>query len=102
MSAGGSRRARSVSSPRSMCCSTPPTAAYIILYVLALWQNHWQVDALSSNPLIGPDAVALRSLGSKDTALIQDGRQWWRLLSSLFLTAGVALMDRALPQKLPS
>ena len=75
------------------------TAAYIILFVLALWQNHWQVDALSSNPLIGPDAMALRSLGSKDTPLIQDGHQWWRLLSSLFLTAGAGLIGCALPRE---
>ena len=54
----------------------------------AVLQNDWQLDSLSQNPLVGPDTLALSRLGSKVGAKIQDGKQWWRIVSSLFVSSG--------------
>ena len=64
------------------------TAGVVATFVLALWQNDWQIEALSRNPLVGPSEAALRALGSLSAADVIDGRQYWRLISSIFLCSG--------------
>jgi hypothetical protein len=40
------------------------------------------------NPLVGPSEDALRTLGALSTLDVIDGRQYWRLLTSIFLCSG--------------
>lgn len=43
----------------------------------------------SENPLIGPSAATLVRWGAKESALIVFNNQWWRLISPIFLHAGI-------------
>lgn len=43
----------------------------------------------SENPMIGPPAWTLVRFGAKESALIVDDNQWWRLFSSIMLHAGL-------------
>ncbi|EIE24426.1 U-box-domain-containing protein [Coccomyxa subellipsoidea C-169] len=65
------------------------TAGQVATFVLALWQNDWQIEALAQNPLVGPSEAALRALGSLSTSDIVDRRQYWRLITSIFLCSGI-------------
>ena len=79
------------------------TAANVAMFVLALSRNSWQIEALGINPLVGPSAAALRSMGAKDTAAIVSGRrEVWRLASSLFLCSGARRRPAHLTPRLPS
>ena len=60
-----------------------------IMLVVEFGLNDWQVEPLSVNPLIGPSAQALIDAGARDTPLIVDDGQWFRLFSPLFLHAGL-------------
>lgn len=78
------RRRCSLLAPLLYCL----TAGQVATFVLALWQNDWQIEALARNPLVGPSEAALRSLGSLSTADIIDQRQYWRLITSIFMCSG--------------
>jgi len=43
----------------------------------------------SENPMLGPPATTMVRFGAKDASLILDKGQWWRLISPIFLHAGV-------------
>ena len=43
----------------------------------------------SGNPNLGPDAAVLIALGARDTPLIRDHHEWWRLITAMFLHAGL-------------
>lgn len=60
----------------------------LAVFILSLWQGDWEIQGLSVNPLVGPDAQALSRLGSKVSSKIRDNNQWWRLASSLFVSSG--------------
>ena len=60
----------------------------LAVFILSLWQGDWEIQGLSVNPLVGPDAQALSQLGSKVSSKIRDNNQWWRLASSLFVSSG--------------
>lgn len=64
------------------------TAGLVATFVLALWQNEWQLEALVRNPLVGPSEAALCALGSLSNDDVVDKRQFWRLISSIFLCSG--------------
>lgn len=64
------------------------TAGVVATFVLALWQNDWQIEVLNRNPLVGPSEAALRVLGSLSAADVIDGHQYWRLITSIFLCSG--------------
>uniref|UniRef100_A0A7S3L8V8 rhomboid protease n=1 Tax=Amphora coffeiformis TaxID=265554 RepID=A0A7S3L8V8_9STRA len=51
--------------------------------------NSWSMESLDLNPLIGPSAQTLRELGARDTNLIVEHGQWWRLFTPLVLHAGI-------------
>ena len=67
------------------------SAGMVAVYILALWQGGWQIQGLSMNPMVGPSADALSRLGSKVSSKITDQNQWWRLVSSLFVSSGKLL-----------
>lgn len=51
--------------------------------------NDWKIEPLSVNLLIGPSAEVLIQAGARDTSLIVNEDQWFRLISPLVLHAGV-------------
>jgi hypothetical protein len=69
----------------------------VATFVLALWQNDWQIEALARNPFVGPSEAALRALGSLSTADIIDRRQYWRLITSIFLCSGESQPNAVVP-----
>jgi len=62
--------------------------ADIVLMVVEMWQNKWQFESLKVNPMLGPSADTLLLLGAKETGRIRQG-QWWRLITPIFLHAGI-------------
>ena len=73
------------------CLLLATTIGCTVVFVLSLWQNSWDVENLSSNPLVGPSALALSRLGSRVSSKINDQHQWWRILTSLFVSSGGTL-----------
>ena len=84
------------------CCGTERLRGWRgLLFSPVWWASCVQVATLiaslcfrgfappSVNPLIGPWASELDLLGAKNAALIILRNQWWRLLTPLFLHAGI-------------
>ena len=91
------RRRRPRRSRRPLRCSLlnavlwALSTANVATFVVALWRNGWQIEALGSNPLVGPSAAALRSAGALDSAAVVDARhELWRLVSGLFVCSGAS------------
>jgi membrane associated rhomboid family serine protease len=57
--------------------------------IYSIYLNGWAFESFNRNPMLGPSASVLTHLGAKDTPLIREG-QWYRLLSAMFLHAGIA------------
>ncbi|EED89582.1 predicted protein, partial [Thalassiosira pseudonana CCMP1335] len=55
----------------------------------ALSVNGWKFEPLSVNPMIGPSAETLLRLGAKESYLIVQENEIWRLVSPMVLHAGV-------------
>ena len=51
--------------------------------------NDWSIESFSVNPMIGPSADTLVVMGAKDSALIVQYHEVWRLISPMVLHAGV-------------
>jgi len=51
--------------------------------------NDWLMEPININPMIGPSANTLIKLGAKQTALIVNQGEWYRLFSPMFLHAGI-------------
>jgi membrane associated rhomboid family serine protease len=72
-----------------------PWFTYVLLCVCTLLMiasiavNGWEVENLSVNPMIGPSAQTLIRMGAKDTKLIVEENEGWRLLTSTVLHAGL-------------
>lgn len=72
-----------------------PWFTYIILLlctaflIASIGLNGWNVEPFSVNPMIGPSAETLVSMGAKSSLLIVQGREVWRLLSAMVLHAGL-------------
>ena len=49
----------------------------------------WKIAPLSENPMIGPSPEALIKAGARYTPLIVDKGQWFRIITPLFLHAGL-------------
>jgi len=50
--------------------------------------NDWKIEPLNVNPMIGPSALTLVKLGAKDSHLIVQEKEVWRLISAMVLHAG--------------
>lgn len=57
--------------------------------IVSIIINGWQVESLEVNAMIGPSAETLIRMGAKDTSLIVNEGEAWRLLSSTVLHAGL-------------
>lgn len=60
-----------------------------IMMIASIGVNGWKVEPLSVNPMIGPSAETLLKMGAKQTSLIVNGGQWFRLFSPIVLHAGL-------------
>lgn len=60
-----------------------------VLLIASIAMNGWEVESISVNPMIGPSAATLIHMGAKDTNLIVNENDWWRLFSSALLHAGL-------------
>jgi membrane associated rhomboid family serine protease len=60
-----------------------------ILLVASIALNGWKVEPLDVNPMIGPSAATLIRMGAKDSDLIVNYGESWRLFTSIFLHAGL-------------
>lgn len=60
-----------------------------VLLVTSIALNGWKVEPLDVNPMIGPSAETLILMGAKSSDLIVNHGEGWRLVSSIFLHAGL-------------
>lgn len=60
-----------------------------LIMIASIAMNGWTVEPLEMNPMIGPSAQTLIRMGAKDTNLIVNEGDSWRLLSSTVLHAGL-------------
>jgi membrane associated rhomboid family serine protease len=60
-----------------------------ILLATSIALNGWKIEALDVNPMIGPSAETLIRMGAKSSDLIVNYGEGWRLISSIFLHAGL-------------
>ena len=51
--------------------------------------NDWSIEPFSVNPMIGPSADTLVAMGAKQSLLIVEGNDIWRLASAMVLHAGL-------------
>lgn len=58
-------------------------------FVFEMYEGNWKFAPLSVNPMLGPNIAALDASGAKDTAKIVNDGQGWRLVSTMFLHAGI-------------
>lgn len=72
-----------------------PFFTYFILFICtgvliaSIGVNGWKVEPVSINPMIGPSAETLVQLGAKETYLIVNENEAWRLVSPMVLHAGL-------------
>ncbi len=51
--------------------------------------DNWTLKPISVNPMLGPSSATLVEMGAKDSRLIVQEGQAWRVLSAMFLHAGL-------------
>jgi len=56
---------------------------------VSMWMNEWKFEPMSVNPTLGPSAEVLIKLGAKDSNLIVNQGEAYRLFTAMFLHAGV-------------
>eukprot|EP00475_Leptophrys_vorax_P032083 TRINITY_DN4917_c0_g1_i1.p1 TRINITY_DN4917_c0_g1~~TRINITY_DN4917_c0_g1_i1.p1 ORF type:complete len:493 (-),score=109.34 TRINITY_DN4917_c0_g1_i1:31-1509(-) len=61
----------------------------VLVFVLTMWVANWQFESVNVNPLYGPSISVLATMGAKITTNIVQQHEWWRLLTSMFLHAGL-------------
>jgi membrane associated rhomboid family serine protease len=72
-----------------------PLFTYALIFVCSVMMlveiglNGWKFAPLDVNPMIGPSAEALIDAGARDTPLIVDEGQWFRIFSPMILHAGL-------------
>mmetsp|Transcript_12840 Transcript_12840/g.18211 ORF Transcript_12840/g.18211 Transcript_12840/m.18211 type:complete len:525 (-) Transcript_12840:134-1708(-) len=69
------------------------TYAFMVICTVMMFTsigvNGWKFEALSVNPMIGPSADTLLKMGAKQTSLIVDDGEWFRIFSPVVLHAGL-------------
>ena len=72
-----------------------PYFTYLLLFVcsavliVSVGVNGWNIESFSVNPMIGPSASTLISLGAKYSNMIVNQNDIWRLVTPMFLHAGL-------------
>eukprot|EP00457_Paulinella_chromatophora_P003405 gb/GEZN01003412.1/.p1 GENE.gb/GEZN01003412.1/~~gb/GEZN01003412.1/.p1 ORF type:complete len:344 (+),score=27.87 gb/GEZN01003412.1/:1089-2120(+) len=61
----------------------------IVVFVLEIYNNGWELEDWSTNPMMGPDPQVLLDMGAKQGDLIVQDGQWWRLFCPIWLHAGL-------------
>lgn len=59
------------------------------MMIASLQVNGWRFEPIAVNPMIGPSAETLLRLGAKDSYLIVDEMEVWRVVSPMVLHAGL-------------
>ena len=59
-----------------------------VMLITSIGVNNWKIEPLSANPMIGPSAETLLKLGAKQSSLIVNRGEWYRLFSPMVLHAG--------------
>jgi membrane associated rhomboid family serine protease len=60
-----------------------------VTLIVSFALNGWTVEPLDINPMIGPSAETLTKMGAKDSYLIVNDNEAWRLVSATILHAGL-------------
>ena len=60
-----------------------------IMMLVTFAKNGWRFEPLNVNPLAGPSPETLIDVGARYSTLIVNEGQWYRLLSPMFLHAGL-------------
>ena len=60
-----------------------------IVLIVSIALNGWKVEPLNVNTMIGPSAETLILMGAKDSDLIVNKNEAWRLVTSVVLHAGL-------------
>ena len=58
------------------------------MLLLSIHINGWALESFANNPMLGPSSEALLQLGAKDSFLIINKGEFWRLISPVVLHAG--------------
>lgn len=64
-------------------------ALNVVVFIYSLKLNNWKLEPESENPMFGPPASVLRSMGAKDTYLIVNCGEWWRNFTAIGLHCGI-------------
>lgn len=69
---------------------TVMTIVYVAMFILSLSFSDWKMAPMSENPWYGASRDALVQSGALVLPLMNaPGNEWWRLISSIFLPAGL-------------
>jgi membrane associated rhomboid family serine protease len=60
-----------------------------VMLLVSIGINGWALESLSINPMIGPSVLTLIKLGAKDSILIVQKYELWRLIAPMVLHAGL-------------
>jgi len=75
--------------------SNRPYFTYILLFlctavmIASIAANDWSIEPLDENPMIGPSAETLVLMGAKDSYLIVNENEGWRIVTASVLHAGL-------------
>jgi membrane associated rhomboid family serine protease len=61
----------------------------IVMMVVTFYKNDWKIERLDVNPFLGPSPEILIELGAMKTDLLVVHGEWYRILSAIFLHAGI-------------
>lgn len=61
----------------------------VVMMVVAFYKNDWKIESLDVNPFLGPSPEVLLELGAMKTGRLVIHGEWYRLLSAIFLHAGI-------------
>jgi membrane associated rhomboid family serine protease len=54
-----------------------------VCLVVSIGLNGWKVQPISENPMIGPSAEVLIQMGARDTPLIVEENEWYRIFTAM-------------------
>lgn len=60
-----------------------------VMMLVAFHWNHWKIETLSVNPLLGPKPEVLMLLGALQMREMVESDSWYRLVSAIFLHGGI-------------